>query len=181
VIINRIRTLLSYPKDDTERFHLAQATYLLGISKKDDQLVFDARALFEKLGQREWVRAIDQLEAFVSNLQKPAQQGPYSPPQMPPQAEFQPFGRWQIQISDGSILFLNLNPDGIFQATQQRFGLSIQATGQWAFNPYNRMLQIQGIINGFQPFMLGITIQGQQSNGYYGAGTDGYSYFITKA
>jgi hypothetical protein len=42
------------------------------------------------------------------------------------------------------------------------------------------MLQLQGMVNGFQPFMLGIVIQGQQYEGYYGAGTDGYSYFLTK-
>jgi len=179
-IINRIRTLLSYPKNETERFHLAQATYLLALSKKDDELLFDARAMFDKLGQREWVRAIDRLAELASNAQKPVQQGVYSPQQIPPQAGFQPFGRWQIQISDGSILYLNLAPDG-FQAVQQRFGMNIQATGNWVFNPNNQMLQIQGIINGFQPFMLGITIQGQQNNGFYGAGTDGYSYFLTKA
>lgn len=44
--------------------------------------------------------------------------------------------------------------------------------------PYYRMLQFQGLINGFQPFVLGITVQGQQPNGFYGFGTDacGYSF-----
>lgn len=50
-ILYRIRSLLGYPKDDTERFYLAQATFLLAISMRNNELLRDARALFEKLAQ----------------------------------------------------------------------------------------------------------------------------------
>lgn len=55
------------------------------------------------------------------------------------------------------------------------------ATGVMAvLMPYYRMLQFQGLINGFQPFVLGITIQGQQPNGFYGFGTDACGYYFNR-
>lgn len=98
------------------------------------------------------------------------------------QVGFQPIGRWHIQISGGNTMLLNLNSDSTFQATQQNgYGFKAQGIGQWGFNPSNQMLQLQGLVNGFQPFMLTIIIQRQQNNEYYGFGSDGYSYCITRA
>ena len=105
--------------------------------------------------------------------------------QAAPQQPFQPVGRWHIQVSDaiGSTMLLNLFPNGTFQASQQLgpMGATVQAAGQWIFTPYNNMLQIQGLINGFQPFSLGIAIQGQQGNTYYGTGTDSYGYALSRS
>jgi hypothetical protein len=105
-------------------------------------------------------------------------------PDLAPQP-FQPVGRWRIQVSDaiGSTMMLNLFPNGTFQASQQLgpMGATVQAAGQWIFTPYNNMLQIQGLINGFQPFSLGIAIQGQQGNTYYGTGTDSYGYALSRS
>jgi len=102
-----------------------------------------------------------------------------------PQQPFQPVGRWHIQVSDaiGSTMLLNLFPNGTFQASQQLgpMGAMIQAAGQWIFTPYNNMLQMQGLINGFQPFSLGIAIQSQQGNTYYGTGTDSYGYALSRS
>lgn len=179
-ILYRIRNLLGSPKDDTERFHLAQATFLLATTSEPMHIesLSDARAMFEKLGRTEWVRQCDDLIAARRDASYRAAE-PASASQM---AGFQPVGNWHIRVMDavGSTMLLNINPDGTFQAVQQLSGLNIQAVGQWVFNPYNQMLQLQGMVNGFQPFMLGIVIQGQQYEGYYGAGTDGYSYFLTK-
>lgn len=100
----------------------------------------------------------------------------------PSQAGFNPVGRWIAQISGGEPMLIVLNPDGTFQAAQQNvYGLRAQAVGKWGFNPNNQMLQLQGLVNGYQPFLLGITIRGQQNNGYFGTGSDGYNYFITRA
>jgi VCBS repeat-containing protein len=60
-------------------------------------------------------------------------------------------------------------------------GATIQAAGQWIFTPYNSTLQIQGLINGFQPFSLGIAIQSQQGNSFYGTGTDSYGYILSRS
>jgi hypothetical protein len=83
----------------------------------------------------------------------------------------------------GSIMFVDLYPNGSCQGWQQagNFGMNIPFAGQWAFVPYNQMLQLQGFANGMYPFALAIMIQGQQANSYYGVGTDGNGYFLTRA
>jgi hypothetical protein len=182
-ILYRIRNLLGSPKDDTERFHLAQATFLLATTSEPMHIesLSDARAMFEKLGRTEWVRQCDDLIAARGRDASYRAMEPASA--LPQMAGFQPVGNWHIRVMDavGSTMLLNINPDSTFQAVQQLSGLNIHAVGQWVFNPYNQMLQLQGMVNDFQPFMLGIIIQGQQYNGYNGTGTDGYGYFMTRA
>ncbi len=133
----------------------------------------------------EKISTIDQLMAADSFMQRPGFQPAPSATnatQTLYQAGFQPIGNWHIQVMDpaGSTMDLDVRPDGTFQCFQQAMGLNIQAAGRWAFNPYNNMLQLQGLINGFQPFMLGIAIQGQQNNGYFGMGSDGFGYFLAR-
>lgn len=53
------------------------------------------------------------------------------------------------------------------------------AASEWAFMPQSRALQVQGLINGMHPFMLSITLQAPQGNGWYGLGADGYAYQFT--
>ncbi|MCZ7400640.1 MAG: hypothetical protein O8C61_00280 [Candidatus Methanoperedens sp.] len=169
-VLHDIQKLLRAPKNDTEMFQLASANFMLAVHDRehiDFDLLMKARAIFEKLGRMD----------MLQNCDLYLQTRPVSPVTA---QGFQPVGRWQIQISDGSTMFLNLNPDGTFQAAQQKLGLNVQGIGQWGFNPYNQMLQMQGLLNGYQPFMFGIMIQGQQNNGYYGVGTDGASYFIVR-
>jgi hypothetical protein len=175
-ILYRIQKLLSSPKNDDEQFRLAQATFLLATS--DDRIQAEplrqARSLFEKLGRAEWVRQCDDL------LAAPVQ----SPINSPLPAAFQPIGRWQIRATDaaGSIIYVDIYPNGGCQGVQQApaVGLNSPFIGQWAFNPYNQQLQFQGMVNGMYPFAFGIVIQGQQSNGHYGVGTDGLGYFLTR-
>ncbi len=83
----------------------------------------------------------------------------------------------------GSIIFVDLYPNGSCQGWQQaaNLGMNIPFAGQWAFVPYNQMLQLQGLANGVYPFALAVMIQGQQANGYYGVGTDGNGYFLARA
>lgn len=193
----RIQNLLSSPRDDMEKFRLAQATFLLAVTQKpvNADLLRDARSMFEKLSRPEWVRQCDDLLAAAAAGPAPGRGMPYgqpapapmqSPQPMPVQpypqpAAFQPTGRWRVQITDGTIMSLELYPNGTFQGIQQGYGFSIQGTGRWAFNPFNNMLQLQGMINGIQPFMLGIVIQGPQGMGYFGVGSDGHGYSFTRA
>ena len=114
---------------------------------------------------------------------------PASQPQQPPTpvqpvapAQFMPFGQWQIQVNDaiGSTLYINFIPNGVCFGTQFSQGIGhIQFNGRWGYNPYNRLLQLQGLINGIQPFMLNIIIHGPRNNGFYGVGSDGYAYFLS--
>ncbi len=93
-----------------------------------------------------------------------------------------PYGQWQMQINDaiGSVVYVNFIPNGVCFGSQFSPGVGhIQFNGRWGYNPYNRMLQLQGLINGVQPFMISIIIHGPQNNGFYGVGSDGYAYFLS--
>ena len=195
-ILSRVQMLLREPRDDTERFRLAQAIFLMAHTQEPvnrDGLT-EARELFAQLGKSIWVKQIDeQLGQFQPWQPAPAPpvqafppmgappNRPFSPPPVPFPPQFQPARRWMVQIGDavGSTMQLDLQPNGIFQAMQQAGYMSVQAGGQWAYVPQNRGLHLQGVINGMQPFMLSIAIQAPQGNGWYGVGADGYGYQFT--
>lgn len=102
-----------------------------------------------------------------------------------PATGFQPVGRWQVRVTDmaGSVILIELYPDGSCQGWQQaaNLGISVPFVGQWAFSPYNQVLQLQGITNGQYPFAFAVAIQSQQANSFYGIGTDGNGYYIERA
>jgi hypothetical protein len=56
----------------------------------------------------------------------------------------------------------------------------VSFAGHWGYDPNSKMLQMQVLINGIQPFALGIVIEGEQADGYAGRGTDGFSYFMMR-
>jgi tetratricopeptide (TPR) repeat protein len=62
-ILYHIQNLLTFPNNDKEWFHLAETTFLLAVTSEpiDSELLLDARAMFEKLGQRSWIRKCDEL------------------------------------------------------------------------------------------------------------------------
>lgn len=201
-LLYQIQKLLGEPRDEGERFRLAQATFLMATTCEpiERDSLQDARQMFEKLGRGEWVRQCDALLAEESGPIPPPSAGPGAlppklpraaghqtpviPPPGPPPSVFQPVGRWQFQITDavGSVMTVDLFPNGLFNAMQNAgpFAPGIQAQGQWLFNPYNQLLQLQGMIAGYMPFMLGVAIQRPHLNGFYGVGTDNCAYFITR-
>lgn len=175
-LLRRIQNLLTSPKNDEERFRLARATFLLATTSEPmhANLLYDARAMFETLGRHEWIRQCDELLNSLSS----------HPPNSSPGQGFQPTGQWNVQISDflGSTMFMHLHANGHFEATQQAgpWGMTVQASGQWVFTPTQQLLQMQGMINGFQPFMIGIYIHNQQGNTFYATGMDGFAYTLSK-
>jgi hypothetical protein len=183
-VLYRVQALLRNPVDDAERFRLAQATFLLATSHEPfhrDSLQ-DAREMFNRLGRSDWVRHCDDLlgqgaDHHAGTADSTQTAGSTS-------GAFNPVGNWNIQIMDaiGSTMTLQLAPTGMFQATQQAgsAGILLQAAGHWVFNPMNNLLQLQGNIGGFQPFMLGIFVQGQQGDAYYGVGSDGIAYLLSR-
>jgi hypothetical protein len=151
----------------------------------DRKLLRRARKLFESLGRTEWLRQCDALLAGIPAEAGSAGEGQHTDTQALPHSDrFNPVGRWQIQVMDaaGSMMFMEFHANGTFQSSQQVdiYGLNVQRAGQWAYNPFNNALEIQGMIDGIQPFVLGIFVQGQQENDYYGLGTDGYGYLLTR-
>ncbi|MEX0761061.1 MAG: tetratricopeptide repeat protein [Dehalococcoidia bacterium] len=188
-LLYQVQSLLRNPKDDVERFRLAQATFLLATSHEPAHVdsLRTARDMFQRLGRTDWVRHCDDLIGSLSGGGPQAAQFGHTtgssfqqPSQQP---RFQPQGLWHIQVMDavGSVITAMFAPDGTFQATQTlgQMGAPLQAYGRWMFNPMHNMLQLQGVISGMQQFMLGIMIHGTQGNGYYGVGTDGIAYVLT--
>lgn len=185
-VLYEVQSLLRNPKDDTERFRLAQATFLLATSHEpfDAGSLRDARDMFSKLGRSDWTRHCDELLAAAGGNQPQAPPAQHHGAPATPQ-QFNPMGSWNVQVMDalGSTMELHLAPDGSFSASQivPMTGFSLQASGRWAFSPYNTFLQMQGLLNGFKPFMLGIAVQGWQGEAYYGVGTDGIAYLLKRA
>lgn len=104
---------------------------------------------------------------------------------------FQPFGRWHVESHGPSgetfTMSVEFASDGFRGQGQGHFsavGMSVefQVAGSWLFNPQTQMLDLQGIMSaamGQQPILMSIHIEGQKDNGYYGTGTDGFSYYFT--
>lgn len=201
-ILYEVQGLLRNPRDATEQFRLAQATFLLATSHEpvDARSLRDSREMFNRLGRTEWVRHCDDLlettgttgetarasETVVSTMPGAEPGAPSWPGAQPPAAGFAPIGRWNVRVMDamGSTMGLDLRQDGSFHGSQQAMalgGMAVQAVGQWVYNPMNSWLQLQGMVGGLQPFMLGIVIQGQQGGSHYGVGTDGIPYVFTRA
>ena len=184
-ILLKVQNLLHSPRNDTDRFHLAQAKFLSAISGDHvhpDELR-NARDMFARLGRSDWVQHCDSILPSAGHS-PPSTAGalPGAQPQFR-SAEFQPVGQWQAQMSNGGTLLFALHPGGMVQGVQ-RFGvfaMQVPFSGQWSFDPRSRVLLLQGLVQGISPFMFQILIQGQQGEGYRGVGSDGLQYFLTRS
>lgn len=167
-ILQQIQHLLATPRTSTERLQLAQVRFMLATTQQPPErnLLTEARNAFASLGQTDWVRRCDELL-----LQTASQPVP-----------FNPIGRWQISGTDGNVWLATYNPDGTFYAQLVRslYPMQMQYAGRWLFTPFNGMLQMQGLINGFQPHMSAIFIQGPSDQGYVGMGSDGTGCLLVR-
>ena len=181
-LLYKVQTLIPSPKDDSERFYLAKATFLLAQSGDHihEESLRDARDVFERLGRREWVRQCDDIFAGASREQAQDQVHEYQHADV-----FNPVGSWHISDSAAfpSQFFVSFQPNGTFNGQQQTPALGVQAgiNGQWAFDPGNSALHIQGYANGVMPMGVSIFLQGRNADGWYGMGNDGVAYMLSPA
>jgi hypothetical protein len=166
----RVQNLLRFQKNDLERFQFAQATYLLAIARDPNnaEMLRRAREMFAQLGQTGWV---EQCDSILRSLGGGAAVTGFQP------------GRWTIQIGDmvRSVMWLDFYPNGMVQGMQRSGLVQAQVNGQWGFNPANNWLQLNGLVNGFQPFMLSLIFQGIDPQGNLVAqGGDGVTYWFTR-
>lgn len=187
-LIAKALGLLKNPKNDDEWFLKAEATFLMATAGDETHpnLLRDARGMFERLQRNEWVRQCDDLLiAFDNEYDIPhiarnstGSQGP----QAQNFAEFHPVGRWHVDASDGSIIDAHFFQNGVVQGTQkntmkwQNFSFS----GQWAYIPYSRILQIQGSTNMGYPVMQVIGIQHKEGDTFFGFDLNGFQYRFRK-
>ncbi|MEL7312525.1 MAG: toll/interleukin-1 receptor domain-containing protein [Pseudomonadota bacterium] len=78
-------------------------------------------------------------------------------------------GRWGLETQDqfGYASFdLQLQPNGVFQATSVQNGMQYQLNGNWSFVPMNRMLVLMGtgMAMGYAPMPLNLSFQIDASN-----------------
>jgi hypothetical protein len=168
-ILNHALELLNNPSTTDEWFQRAQALLMLASIKlpPEIQLVQLARTIFFQLNLPDWVQQCDNLLQSIPSAQ----------------FIFQPAGgRWRIDIGDqaGSVMLIDFALNGQFDAVQSGVGFQIQANGMWGYNPQNRVLQLQGFVNGTSPFTLVITLQGMDNQVVVGQGFDGMSYRFTR-
>lgn len=177
-LLRRVKKFLGNPAGETERFHLAQATFLLATSSEpnDREAIEDARDMFKKLGKPEWVRQCnDALKTLPREPEPPSVQ----PNQPAPLSAVSFAGRWHVDIAAmvASTMLLELFPNGACQGSQQipLMGSVVFQEGRWGFDAFNRVLHIQGMIQ-FVPFNLAIVIQGTEGTGYSGIDQQGIAY-----
>ena len=168
-ILHRVIQLLNPPRNDEQAYDKAQALFVLATisSPLNPTYLQEAQAIFARLNMLDWVQ---QCETLLAPLR-----------QLP--MVFEPAGkRWRVDIADqaGSVMLIDFYPNGQFEAVQSGVGFQIQAAGQWGFNPQNQVLQLQGLINGTNPFSLGLTIQGAEGQQFVGVGFDGMGYRFTR-
>ncbi|QQS36076.1 MAG: tetratricopeptide repeat protein [Ignavibacteriales bacterium] len=178
-LLYRIQNLLTEPKNDNEKFRLAQANFLLATTRKPYNISWlqSSKKMFQDLGRAEWVSHIDTL--MQQDNSQPQQQTQSNMPQQ----QFSPAGKWFVKINDfaGSTMNIELQMNGSFSGVQQSYGFNLTATGNWSFDPYSNTLFIQGWVNGFQPFMMQVFIQNIFQNGFNGIDGSGIGYQFTKS
>lgn len=184
-ILGKALNLLKHPTNDSEWFLKAEATFLMATAGDETHpdLLEDAREIFERINRREWVRQCnDLLDSFGEKMNDSFIEPPQN--QALPQSygqqtlEFHPVGRWHVEVNDGTGIDVHFLPNGVVQGTQQNAMTwqNFTFNGQWAYVPYNRMLQMQGFTNFGYPFVQVITIQQKQGEEFTGFDVNGYYY-----
>ncbi|WNG45301.1 hypothetical protein F0U60_15185 [Archangium minus] len=168
-LLTRVQRLLDPPRNDRDRFQLAQAQFLMATRGEwvDPDLVRSARGMFAQLGRSDWVH---QCELLLTSR--------HTSRELP---VFQPVGSWLIQSSTGRTLYVRLLAGGTMQGTYQAppWNLQVGFSGHWAFEPRQQLLHLQGMVSGL-PFIHRIQLQGMQAGNPYGIGSDGLTYRLTR-
>ena len=175
-LLYRVQQLLQNPKNETEKFRLAQATFLLATSgpQMHEEALLQAREMFKQLGRISWVNQCDlQLRSLRRSGSVPQEPSVWTAPlQLDPCV-----GSWQVSISDGRVVNMTLARGGAFQASMMVMpGIGYQALGTWQSGPTGSFVEFQGVLNGVYPFAVRIVIQSRAPNLFTGFGSDGLFY-----
>jgi hypothetical protein len=191
-LLYKVMKLVENPKNEQEKFWLAQALYLSAVQKYalHEGMLRQARQLFEQLGRTSWV------EQCYLMLQTMARQGggnlrgggqawipagpqPVMPAGMP---AFNPIGQWQVRGANGAVFQIRYDPNGACVGMMQpgpTGGVS-QFQGVWAFNPMQMVLQSQGWIDGTWPYNSAVQVVGFQQGVFVTRGADGLLYYYAR-
>lgn len=194
-ILYRIGSLLRDPKNDMERFHLAQAMFLGAASQEPVQIeqIRTARGMFERLGRADWVKLCDEHLSPAQNARGGGggmagggmASGGMAPHGTAPAGfggpAFKPVGAWRVADSVGGILVVELRADGQLQGGYQAGPLAnAQIGGRWGFDAVRQLLQIQAVLNGYMPLANVIAIRGMQGGMYVGEDGNGMMFYLQR-
>ncbi len=171
-LLNRLQQLLSAPRDDVEKFRLAQAKYMLASSQEpfDEAGLHEARAMFVDLGRHQWIGYVDELLGGGG-------------------ADFDPRGPWVLQVNDKAetVMGVELLDDGQCQGWQEtkskaksKKGSGVLFSGEWGYDPEQHLLAIEGKFENGRPFNLAIRLQDEGENGIYAVDEKGKEYLLTR-
>jgi len=183
-ILYKVQNLLYSPKNDTEKFQLAQAKFLSAVTAENLHVeeLRSARDMFKQLGRTDWEDHCNSLLDGISSQGSDSFSG-YQTRQSADVTIFQPHGDWNIALPNGGILHTTFRPDGQMQGVQNLgyFGMQTPFSGQWFYDSNYQYLQLNGIIAGSSWFLLQINIHRNQGNSFIGTGSDGLMYQLTPA
>ena len=171
-LLNRVQQLISTPRDEAEKFRLAQAKYFLAINQDpmSEAGLQEARAMFMDLGRLEWV-------AYVDEDLATAQGG----------AGFDPRGQWVIQVNDKAetVIGVELLEEGHCQGwretrSKSKKGSQAQFSGEWGYEPADQILTIAGEFETGRPFNLVIQFQSHSEHGLYALDEKGVEYLLNR-
>ncbi|MCC5914817.1 MAG: hypothetical protein JJU46_10615 [Balneolaceae bacterium] len=194
-LLRQVLGLLRHPRNDTEWFQKAEATYLMARAGDETHpvLLAEAREIFERIKRFDWVRKCDDilesLEAATeanhlhshpdqTHQEHGNQNRHSSEKESHSTVDFHPVGQWQVEVSDGSYITIQFYPNGTVQGTQQNPMMFQYSwfTGQWFYIPEQNMLQLQGWYNTGMNFYEHIVMSKTPDGQYTGVGTMGYTY-----
>jgi hypothetical protein len=173
-LLNRIQQLISTPRDEAEKFRLAQAKYFLAINQDplDAAGLHEARAMFVDLNRLEWVGYVDSDVAAAGGG-----------------TEFDPRGPWVIHVNDQAetVIGVELLEDGRCQGLQEskpkaksKKAASARFAGEWGYDLEQHILTIQGKLENGRAFNLAIQLQSETENGIYALDEKGKEYLLNR-
>lgn len=173
-LLNRVQQLISAPRDEVEKFRLAQAKYFLAINQNPlgEAGLQEARAMFTDLGRLEWVAYVDEVVATAGGG-----------------AAFDPHGPWVIQVNDQAetVIGVELLEDGRCEGRQEsksksksKKGASALFSGEWGYDLAQHLLAIEGKFETGRAFNLTIQLQSENEHGIYAIDEKGKEYLLNR-
>ncbi len=141
------------------------------------------RGLLEKFGGKLEEEIADNISKIKdSQTSEPSQINKFEPTPTP--TVFSPIGSWNFSINNltGSVGQVQFSPAGEFyvdlleQALNQRSIIN----GYWQFDQQNKILRLQGMLNGSLPWNYVITVQNHSYTQFSGNTPDGFQITFTK-
>jgi len=187
-VLLKVVTLLGRPKNDVEKYQLAQAR--LGLAPQLDNTTASAaqlqlaRKAFAELGEDGMVQACDEALVLVQQISSPGPQ----PTRPSPPTEFKPVGHWLFSENmRGPVTWWDLviNPGGT--CAMRTGGMKGSFNGSWSFDSRGPTLlvdlgwYVKGTDGQLRRTSFRIRLQERQNGRWIGTDDEGASFVLAPA